>query len=56
MSLVSMDKKPPQTPELKAFLVYLNGKMPPKKKLEVRASVTTAWIIERVRQRSRPKK
>jgi hypothetical protein len=51
-----MDKKHPQTPEMKAFLAYLDGKMSPKKQLEIRASVITAYIIEHVRRQSRLKK
>jgi hypothetical protein len=51
-----MDKKPPQTPEMKAFQAYLDGKMSPRKKQEIRAQITTTWLIERVRQQSRLRK
>lgn len=51
-----MDKKPPQSPEMKAFHAYLEGKMPRKKKLEIRASITTAFIIARLQRQSRMKK
>lgn len=51
-----MDKKPPLTPEMKAFLAYLEGTLSPKKKLEIRASTTTASIIARLQRETRLKK
>ena len=50
-----MDKKLPQSPEMKALLAYLANEKPPGKKLETHA-VITARIIERVRRQSRLKK
>ena len=55
-SSASMDKKPPQTLEMKAFLAYLEGKMPPQKSLEIRASITAAHMIARLQRQSRLKK
>jgi hypothetical protein len=49
-------KKPPQTPEMKAFLENLEKGLPPRKKLEISASVMTAHIIMRIQQQSRLKK
>lgn len=51
-----MDKKPQQTPEMKSFLTFLEGKMPPKKKLEIRASIAIAHIIERLQLQNHLKK
>jgi hypothetical protein len=51
-----MDKKPPQTPEAKGFLAYLEGKMSPRKRHEIRAAVTTAFIIAHIQRQSRLKK
>jgi len=50
------DKKPPQTPEMKAFVEWIEKGLPPRKKLEVRASIITAQIIIRLQQQSRLKK
>ena len=52
----SMDKKPPQTPEMKGFLDYLDGKISPRKKLQIRASIMTTYIIADLQRRNRIKK
>ena len=51
-----MDKKPPQTPDMKGFLAYLEGRMSPRKKLEIRASIITAHIIAHLQRQSRLRK
>ena len=50
-----MDKKLPQSPEMKTLLAFLDSKKPPKKKLETHA-VIAAQIIERLRRQSRFKR
>jgi hypothetical protein len=51
-----MDKKPPQTPEMKALLEFLQKGLPPKQQLKIRASSVTEHIIARIQQQSRLKK
>jgi hypothetical protein len=51
-----MDKKPPQDPHIKGFLAYLEGKIPRRTKLEIRASITTAYLIAQLQRQSRLKK
>ena len=50
-----MDKKPPHRPDLKGFLAYLDGKTSPRKMLEIRASITTAYLIAHIQRQSRLK-
>ena len=51
-----MDKKPPQTPEIKAFLEYVEKGLPREQQLEIRSIVMTAFIIMRIQEQSRLKK
>lgn len=47
-SSVSMDKKLPQIPEMKAFQAYLDGKMSPRKKMEIRKrQLRGVWLTRR---------
>ena len=51
-----MDKKPPPTPHMTGFLAYLAGKTPTRTKLEIRAAITTAYLIAHIQRQSRLKK
>jgi hypothetical protein len=50
---VSMQKKTPQAPELKALLAQLQTRMSPKKRLRVRAAMLVTEIIAQVQRQSR---
>ena len=51
-----MSKKPPQPPDRPGFLAYLAGKTPTRTKLEIRAAITTAYLIAHIQRQSRVKK
>ena len=49
-----MNKKPPQTSEIRDFIAYLEGKLlSPRQKLKTRASVMTAEVTAHVQHQSR---
>jgi len=54
--ILPMNKNPPQPPHLKGFLAYVEGKTPKKTKLEVRAAITTAYLIAHIQRQSRLRK
>ena len=51
-----MQNRSPQTPELKALLARLQTKMSTKKRLRVRAAVSTTEIIAQIQRQSRLRK
>jgi hypothetical protein len=51
-----MDKKLPETPQMKGFLAYLAGKTPRRTQLEIRAAITTAYLIAHIQRQSRLRK
>ena len=51
-----MSKKTPQPPHLKGFLAYVEGKTPKRTKLEIRASIITAYLIAQLQRQSRLRK
>jgi hypothetical protein len=51
-----MNKKPLQPPDRSGFLAYLAGKTPSRTKLEIRAAITTAYLIAHIQRQSRFRK
>lgn len=51
-----MNKKPLQPPDRSGFLAYLAGKTPSRTKLEIRAAITTAYLIAHIQRQSRLRK
>jgi hypothetical protein len=54
--VLPMNKKPPQPPHLQGFLAYVEGKTPKRTQLEIRAAVTTAYLIAHIQRQSRLRK